>query len=174
MVKIKYYIMKILSILDYIVPKHKKMIVFSSFPDFSDNAFAMFIYMINKHKNDFQYIWLISENENLINNYNNQEEIVFPKVYKKNTLKGIYFYFRARYVFYTHGMYPGVLIPKNHIVVNLWHGMPLKKIGFLTNDKNNIYTIPKAKYTIATSKMFQEILSNVFHMQTTNNRSAKK
>lgn len=174
MIKIKYYILRILSLLDFIIPKNKKLVIFSSFPDFSDNAFAMYIHMINKYKNNYQYIWLTSKNdslsdyEKLIDNYNNTNIKIYPKIYKKNTLKGLLLYFRAKYVFYTHGMYPGVLIPQSHIVVNLWHGMPLKKIGYYEEDKTTKYRIARFKYTISTSKFYQNIMAKVFKVDNKN------
>ena len=61
-------------------------------------------------------------------------------------------------------MYHGVKIPNNHVVVNLWHGMPLKNIGYLDGKK----VIPQSSLAIATSKVSQEIISQSFGLNTNN------
>lgn len=48
---------------------------------------------------------------------------------RKNTARGIASYLRARYVFFTHGLYANPKPPKRKLVVNLWHGNPVKKVG---------------------------------------------
>ena len=65
MKQIKYYILRALSLLDFFIPKNKKMIAFSSFPDFSDNAFAMYIYMMNNYSTEYRYIWLTNKNKKI-------------------------------------------------------------------------------------------------------------
>ena len=48
--------------------------------------------------------------------------------------------------------------------INLWHGMPLKNIGYL--DTNKI--IPKSNYLISTSLVFQEIMRKAFKIEAEN------
>ena len=44
--------------------------------------------------------------------------------------RGLYYFLTSKYFFYSFGKYPIKPAP-NQMVVNLWHGMPLKKIGNL-------------------------------------------
>lgn len=61
-------------------------------------------------------------------------------------------------------------VPNNSLIVNLWHGMPWKKILFDADDKSIIYMIKKIFYkifnicdlTISTSKENSNIIENAF------------
>ena len=160
----------LLSILNKYIPKSNKKNLFISSPDFSDNSFALFKFMIEHYK-EREYIWLVDD-EKFIQAYRVmlQEYIDLPKsildnvqIVSKRSLRGMWVFVRAKYVFFTHGFYTGVSLPKTQIRVNLWHGMPLKAIGYL-NDNGDVSTIPHFTYTIATSEVFQKIMSKVFQI----------
>jgi CDP-glycerol glycerophosphotransferase (TagB/SpsB family) len=71
---------------------------------------------------------------------------------------------RSKYVFFTHGLFGGSRISKQHCVVNLWHGMPLKKIGLLGNTE----VVQNSKYAIATSIFYQEIMASALGVEKQN------
>jgi CDP-glycerol glycerophosphotransferase (TagB/SpsB family) len=75
---------------------------------------------------------------------------------------GLLAYCRSRYIFYTHSLYLSPKPPSRQVVVNLWHGMPLKKIGVLAEDSR----LPKFTYTLATSETFAKIISMSFAVDT--------
>jgi len=157
--------------IDCLVPKDKKRIAFVSFPDVSDNSFAMFKYLFLKYREDGLITsWLLNDLEkkdeykDMIFNHLNISttdtgQILFVK---KNSLMGFLHYFRSKYVFFTHGLYPNIGYSKKHVLINLWHGMPLKNIGLLI-DSNNI-SIPISSYSIATSEFFQKVISKAFNL----------
>ena len=159
MKKIFFYI---ISILDHLFLKNGKKIVYTSFPDFTDNSFAMFIYMSNLHP-EYHSIWLIDDlkkidlYKKMTFNYTKNESYTIAK---KNSLTGLYSYLTSKYVFFSHGLYTGVKIPNNHVVTNLWHGMPLKSIGYI--DKAYKGTVQKSQYNIATSNFYQSIIAKAF------------
>ena len=162
---IRRLLLNIIYTLDLIFLKNDRYILFSSQPDLDDNSFAFFKHIIECKKSTEKHkiIWLIDniENKNIfknkinncINNLNAEIIIV-----SKNSLKGLYYYLKSKFVFFTHGIYLGVKIPRNHIVVNLWHGMPLKNIGYLDDKK----VISNSILTISTSSLYQEIMSKSF------------
>jgi len=163
-------ILFILSLLNTMVPKSQNKNIFISSPDFSDNSFALFKYMLENYQNR-QYIWLVDNiNDRLLYIFMMKAYINVPddvcnqvKILDKKSLLGMWVFVRSKYVFFTHGFYTGISLPKSQIRVNLWHGMPLKAIGYLNKHGDN-RTIPQGSYTIATSPKFQEIMSNVFDM----------
>src|SRR5699024_3403368 len=69
------------------------------------------------------------------------------------TMRGLWRYFRARYVFYTHGIFGYARPPASKTVVNLWHGMPIKRIGL-----DDARAPMQATFTVATSPLFQKII----------------
>jgi CDP-glycerol glycerophosphotransferase (TagB/SpsB family) len=68
-------------------------------------------------------------------------------------------YLRSAYVFYTHGLYGYARIPKAKVVVNLWHGMPVKRIG-----RPDGRQAMAATYTCATSPRFRGILAEAWDL----------
>jgi len=142
----------------------KNVISFNSYPDFTDNAFAVFLYMFNNHvASNYKFVWLITEKKRV----EEMREIITSnysgvRVVSKRSLIGFYYYIISRYVFYTHGCYDSLkTIQHKDKMVNLWHGMPLKKIGFLDN-KDDGY-MANSNILIATSEVFRNIMSKSFN-----------
>jgi len=153
--------------MNFFIPKQKNFLCFSSFPDLSDNSYAIFKYILKNNKINSKLIWLLSD-LNSIELYKKMiyvdleitvsevnEKVLFIK---KNSIRGIYYYIRSKHVFFTHGLYSEKKIPKNHILINLWHGMPLKNVGKLDGKEE----VPKFSYTVATSKKYQIVMEKVF------------
>lgn len=46
------------SFLDKLILKDEKLVVYNSFPDFSDNAFSLFLYVLKEYP-DKNNIWLV-------------------------------------------------------------------------------------------------------------------
>ncbi len=149
------------NILYSILKQNNNKIVFTSFPDFSGNSFTMFIYILNNH-DIYENIWLVSRTEKevfrkIVKNYSTNYNY---KVYTKNSIIGFYHFLTSRFVFHTHGVYNKLGIIKNHKIVNLWHGMPIKKIGLLESihSGNIIYS----NFHLSTSATYQKIISKAF------------
>jgi len=155
----KKYILKICSLLNKIIKKKKNKICLISFPDFSDNCMSVFNYIVKEKSNEYEIVWLVSDMliPDKISELQKSHKI---SVVKKNSLMGLLNYITSKYIFYTHSPFNGLECLDKQIVINLWHGMPLKNIGYL--DNNNEKDIPQFTYTIATSAQFQEVISNVF------------
>lgn len=138
-----------------------KKYVFCGSKVFTDNTLAVFKEMINQ-KVEGKYVWLC--NSDIEINKAKEEYATFfaenTKVLfvKKNSLRGIINYIFSNYVFYTHGIFewfPRIPWQKK---VNLWHGMPLKKIGHYTKSNINF----NFDYTLANGTIFIEPLSIAF------------
>lgn len=123
---------------------------------FRDNAYALYEYLI-KHGYNKKYhiICSINEYEHYMTKKDNPKnvEYVSPK-------EGMKRFFGAKYVFYTFGQYP-IMPSKDQVVVHMWHGMPLKRIGNLQmgheKAKHNYFT-----YVLASSDFFGEIMAKCF------------
>lgn len=133
-------------------------IIFNSFPDFSDNSYALFC-ELNKKSENYQLIWLVKDKK-IIQKL--QKEYRNSKFIYKNSLKGFFHFYTSKYIFTTHGIFHGFKRKKQQVVINLWHGMPLKKIGL--DDNKSVSEIPQQNYMIATSKFFQNIMSKAFNV----------
>lgn len=155
----------LIKILRLFIKPQNNFIIYHSFPDVSDNSFSLFCYIINNQK-EFKNIWLVNDNEihkfhRTIANYTNSKNY---KIYQKKSFSGIYYYCKSKFIFHTHGIFNNIPLSKKQININLWHGMPLKNIGHLDNNK----TVPTSNYVIATSKLFQKIMSQAFSVKLEN------
>lgn len=51
------------SLISRLILRSKKILVFTSFPDYTDNAYAMYKYLTWKRKGKYRCIWLYSDRE---------------------------------------------------------------------------------------------------------------
>lgn len=144
-------ISKVFHALNFITPKFSKFVTFSGYPDYDDTLKGMIPYL------PCDAIILVSEIKKTPSWVPHSFKIV-----KKNSLKGSLYIFLSKKIYYTHGLFSFFkLLPENRqLVINLWHGMPLKNIGYLDGKKN----VPQAHYLLSTSKSFQVIMAEAFGM----------
>lgn len=140
-----------------------RYLAFNSFPDYTDNAYAMFRYLcINGYGEKYRFVWLLndkSQKQQIKKRIKNEglDAIVVNKI----SLAGIWLFLRSRHCFYTHGIFESVKIEQsNDKMIFLWHGMPLKRIGLRDNRKGVF--MPNLNYILATSKMYQNIMAECF------------
>lgn len=74
------------------------------------------------------------------------------------SITGLWRYLRARYVMFTHSLYLSPAPAQNQVIVNLWHGMPLKRIGLM----RDYVFLPHFTATVATSPSFAEVIARSF------------
>lgn len=143
----------LLRLISTLIPKKKQQICFKSFPDYSGNALKLYEYI--KEKNDYNLIWLIDNNIN----------INFPSI-KAKSLHGLWILLRSKVIVTTHNEYVSIAIKKQKYI-SLWHGMPLKKIGFLAK-KEHIYMKSISASRISTSELTRSLISASFHEKANN------
>lgn len=150
----------IYKIITAIVPVDRQMSVYISYPDVSDNSYHLFVNHLQSYPLIKKY-WLVDDvresKAKIQRNFNNLIDVV---VCKRKSVAGVYIFIRSYYVFHTHGTFGFVTPVKNKVVVNLTHGMPIKKFGLL--DKNFIFNISESNYIITTSELFAYILASSF------------
>lgn len=143
------------------------IILFQSSPDYADNAYAMFKYLWgNNNGKKWRYVWVIVDwdRKNDIA-AEMQREGVKTELVKHKSFGGIWAFIRARYVFVSHGLYDYIKLNQhNDKVINLWHGMPLKRIGAGDKSKpgGSQPCSTNYNYVIASSKMYQGFMAESF------------
>jgi len=153
--------------LNVIFFEKKKRIVFISFPDASDNSWYLYCYALTYLK-DYELIWLVDQDSGAVKNKILKQYHSIPNsnkviIAKRWSIKSLALFAGAKFVFHTHGTY--FFIKKSFnapIIVNLWHGMPIKAIGHLDKDieKNFCYS----DFSIATSEYYRKIISKAFDL----------
>lgn len=81
--------------------------------------------------------------------------ITGPKtiVVRKNSTSGFLWFCLARYVFFTHPCFTRDF-PPDVVAVNIWHGMPVKRIGWMLEGDEGI----ACSHTLATSRFWAGIM----------------
>ena len=113
---------------------------------FMHNTKYLSLYLNSQKQKDFKFVYLCDD-EKMINLF---KSIGFKKVFKRKSFKGIYYSLKAKYWLYDDGKF-GVntpLLSSGAICVNLWHGVPLKKIGNDIGVGINKKSLPKLQYLI--------------------------
>ena len=146
---------KPLTILNKFTAKDSRLIFFYSNLGFRDNVKAMYDYLIEE-KFNMGYKFVVS-----INDYEDYKDNAPENVTFVNNKEGIKYFMKAKYAFYCFGKYP-IKPSKKQTVVNLWHGMPLKKIG---NMESGLEKIDYNFFTdiVSTSELFNPILMKSFN-----------
>lgn len=129
----------------------RNRIVYLSFPDYDDMLRGLL-----PHLKKMEVIILVSKDGSTplwLDEYN-------VKVVDKKSIKGFYYLLSAQVIYFTHGIYsfyPKVNA-KRQKIINLWHGMPLKNIGYLDGKTS----VPDCHYCLATSDFFADLMSKAF------------
>lgn len=167
----------ILYLFAQLIPKNKTLWVFGAWfgQKYSDNPKAFFEY-INQHQKHIDAIW-VSKDSVVIEHI---RSLGF-KAYHEKSISGMWCQLRAKFAFVCQSLHDDLYSPclsKNTKVVNLWHGIPLKKImydvfGDQLNSKNKIgrffdflspYEKHRNNFLLATSIETQNILSKAFRL----------
>lgn len=152
----------LLKILDFIIPKNTKQIIFFSNPNFTDNPRAYYDY-IAKNQPHYKCIWLY-------------DDVIWIKTLKRPIKKSFYIHtFKAwfllatsKYIIWNHSQHLNkYIIGSKHIILQLWHGMPIKTIGHtekgISKQLKNSYTFfGKYGYFFATSDIFKHLINSTF------------
>lgn len=163
--------------LSFLVPRNKKIWLFGSTfgRRFADNPRYLYLY-VSQHKEELKLrpIW-ISHNENVVRMLNNEGY----EAYMYHSLKGIWFALRGKvYLFDNYSKDINFWQSGGAMKVNLWHGIPLKKIqhdnvfdkfrhpkNFWEKIKNiprNISDEKSNHYVLTTSENLKPIFSSAF------------
>lgn len=142
--------------------KNNKTIVFISFPDLADNSLYVFLH-INQFYRNYELVWLcanITSAKDKLKSLNCDNDKNHIKLVKKNSVAGLLYFVKAKVVFHTHGTYFFVTRSYKSCVVNLWHGMQIKTVGYL--DGKSKYDVAYCDYSICTSPFHQTKMAQAF------------
>lgn len=160
-----------------VIPKNKKVWVFGAWfgNSFSDNPKYLYLY-VKENKKNIKTVWIYKNKKNdLLSNDINRYDIL---AYHYMSLKGIYYQIVASVVFVSHSASSDLnplFISFRTKRFQLWHGTPLKKIGYDDDfqsfklKKNIFYKLLTNEfydYVISTSEKVSTIFSTAFDMKT--------
>lgn len=138
----------LLGLVNAIVPKQEKAVL-AGYPDGEDSISELAREIARR--GDIRTVLLVSKAP--VNNRYPGNIVVR----RKASLAGLWHYLTARYVFFTHGLYLSPRPPRSQLCVNVWHGMPFKRIGHMIGR-----TPPHSSRVIATSDFFRTFVAESF------------
>ena len=117
-------------ILSLFIRRNNKILLFSCNPQqvgdmFSQNTKYFFLYLNSKHNSQYKTVW-ICNNDSIIETLQSNG---FKDVYRRYSLKGIYYALRAKYWFtdYLMSDLTWPILAHNAIGINFWHGIDCLK-----------------------------------------------
>jgi CDP-glycerol glycerophosphotransferase (TagB/SpsB family) len=125
------------------------MALICTWPDFDDQGLAIERELLAR---GMQVAWLCHDKQ--IQSVHTSHAL---EVIHRGTARSVWHYLRARYIYYTHGVYGYARPPSKKVVVNLWHGMPLKKLGVVDGTSPMRFTL-----TPAIGPLFQDVLREIW------------
>ncbi len=164
--------------LSCIVPRNKNIWIFGSAGGraFNDNSKYLLLHIVSHHP-EIRPIWITKSYTVL--QYLNDKKI---EAYSKYSIKGIFFSLVGKIHFFNHSLQDiNYWTSARAIKVNLWHGIPIKKIEFDVTKGNkkfmevfdnsllskflypSQYTRPS--YVLSTSKKVSQIFSSAFRVE---------
>lgn len=169
-----YFIFRPIWWCEKLIPRNRKIWVFGAWYGlkYSDNSKWFYEY-ITKNKENIKAVW-ITRNKTILKLLRTQNK----KVYMSNSILGVYYCLRAKYVLLTNTQ-----DDVNKFCINgskqiwLWHGMPLKKIVycddvFINTPKWKVllrkilfpYSTVRPYCTLTSADFFTPFLMDSFHL----------
>lgn len=141
-----------------VVPK-RQIAVFNGQPDFCDDVLALEKVLRDTDLRKVVILCLSREGAKARSRYAE----LSPKTVAvaKRTPKGIYYLMTAKYVFFTHS-FAMQRCPASVESVNVWHGMPVKRVGWMTQSGPDV---PVVKYSLATSPFWAVVVQESLRPQ---------
>ena len=103
-----------------IIPIKRNLILFESEPDFCDNSWALYHYLMNNCPK-YRFVWIVKNTDKFKDKVDRRTSFV-TRYGTGLHPKTIYYYATARFNFYTHWTFQPYIPRKGQTVVNLWHG----------------------------------------------------
>ena len=162
-----FFLKKILFLIfEFIIPKDSNLIIFagSSGQRYCDNSRYLFEYFLKNSK--FQCYWLTNNEDTYIS----KNKFIPNSILFSHSFYSLLIFIRAKYVIIDSGrgdVSPYYLSNIKKIVIQLWHGVPIKRVGFLDSKENHAEYLKETKnynYLICSSEKEKKILSDSFHL----------
>jgi len=149
---------RVINFANRIIPK-TQLIAIHTYPDIEDQVVALLRTSAAEESRPYRVVLLVASPHDA----RRKLEVLVGanldgvKVVRKTSVAGVWAYLRARGVLFTHGLFGSPTPPPNQVVINLWHGMPLKRIwSGVPGDQ-----VPGCSYLLCTSDLFAGKLSEL-------------
>ena len=160
MSNIKIKIKAILYFLLKWLPVQENKILFQSFNGNNYSCNTKYLYLAIKDKKKYKCVWIYNKDDYL-------EDLSESIIVKNSSIKSIYHYATSKHWIINCNLYPPYKPKKNQIYTQLWHGIPLKKIGMdidkdISDKKIWIKDSHNWNYFISNHEVYNSIYEKAF------------
>ena len=148
----------ILNVFNLVVPKRQGLVI-AAFPDVEDQGIALLRCLVRESPSRPLPVTILVGGDSAAVR-RKLVRLVGPEssrmiVLSKWSWRGIWAYCRSSHVVFTHGLYRTRWLASRQTVVNVWHGMPIKRIwrGLIDSP------VPPCTWLPSTSPKFSEVLA---------------
>ena len=113
----------IIRLVNTVFPKNAKLVVFFSLDGYMGNLKALYMFF-ERNLHEYKIIILLYDKKESIFLKRNRINAAFAW-----SLKGLWIFFKAKYIIATHLEFSRYKAFIGQKYINLWHGMPIKKIS---------------------------------------------
>lgn len=139
--------------------------MFASYPDYADNARAIYEYMRTQEKyKEWIFVWLVSPKFSLQRLPRTRFIRRSKNYFNIGTVRYLYHVFTSKYLFCTHSHFVEAS-PSRQISVCLWHGTMLKRICAMNEREKNQPRKDQYRYFVSPSKWYIDIFCKSFLCQ---------
>lgn len=136
------------------VPKRNNQILFESNSDYCDNSRALYDYLLaHGYGEKYRFIWCVADVKRPPDGLAGAKVVSFRS--KKGFLRYFFAMARSGKVVFSHYA-PPFVNPKGQMVLNLWHGTPLKTL------KGHVPPAELFRWLLSPSDLFDPILADSF------------
>lgn len=152
---IQHIAISILAAINKVIPKRRSALILG-WPDYAPNAVAISNALVQH--TDLRIIMLMPDGAIPPPATMQLSDRLTTR--KHRSLAGVWSYLTSRYVFLTHGILGNRFWSRRQVVVQMWHGMPLKRIVALDGQQP-----PQGlDYVVAAGPFWTDILSEAFNV----------
>lgn len=168
---IKLILNNFIKLLTFFIKKDPQVLIVGSWfgERFADNSKYLYLYLNeNKEKYGLKKIIWITNNEDIKKQI--EEELKY-EVYLKWSLKSIYYHLKAKFHLVDQSSKDIInFLSIGAIKINLWHGIPLKKIGIFMKNTINFKSMIEIgewqkKYILTCSKFGAKTIGKAFNVE---------
>ncbi len=160
--KIKFLLKSLLNftlapLFSFFIRRNEEIWIFNSLNknNIAQNTKFLYLHLNNKSNSDILPIW-ITENKKIVESLKKKGY----NAYNKNSLKGIYYILKAKYfIVDSHFSDISRVLSHKAISINLWHGIPLKKISY---DDPKDFISKLSKYEKFFYNLFNKFSTNYY------------
>ena len=137
----------------YLPKKENCILIYCANDNLSDNSETLYKYLVDNNYYEKYRIYCI------LKNYKNYTSPNKARIKFVSQTFGTIKYLFSKYMFYSMGKIP-IKPSKEQVIINMWHGIPLKSIGHLSqidNGEEFFFT-----YVCASSELFRPIMAAAF------------